>query len=242
MAAPERVVRMSRTVIVGDVHGCVHELNDLLDQLRPTVDDQVVMVGDTLDRGPDSAGVLRLLRDTRRYTTVLVVRGNHEQKHINRKNMQGQDLEVSQSLDPEDHAFLRESRVYRWVPEHGILVVHGGVPVGLDYIPKSFEEARGMENRDRKRMAQLMYTVNVDVGGSRLAWGWAYDGRFGHVVFGHRAAKDLVQYPHATGVDLGCVYGGNLCALVLDSRWPGVENADIVKVPARQAYAEARFE
>src|SRR5580692_7866895 len=67
---------MGRTLIVGDVHGCRAELEALLDVIRFTTGDQLVLVGDLLARGPDSLGVL----DVVRRVGALFVRGNHEEK------------------------------------------------------------------------------------------------------------------------------------------------------------------
>jgi bis(5'-nucleosyl)-tetraphosphatase (symmetrical) len=63
-----------------------------------------------------------------------------------------------------------------------------------------------------------------------VPWASQYDGALGHVVFGHDARRGLQQYPHATGLDTGCVYGGRLSALIL----PGWQ---IVSVPAARVYA-----
>ena len=65
-----------RTIIVGDVHGCRGELEGLLDRLVFASGDRLVFVGDLVARGPDSLGVL----DVVRRTGAIVVRGNHEQK------------------------------------------------------------------------------------------------------------------------------------------------------------------
>ena len=65
-----------RTVIVGDVHGCRRELEQLLERIRFSNGDRLVFVGDLVARGPDSLGVLDIVRRT----GALVVRGNHEQK------------------------------------------------------------------------------------------------------------------------------------------------------------------
>ena len=68
-----------RTLAIGDVHGCLHALNDLLDWVKPTADDLLVTLGDYVDRGPDSKGVLDRLIELRRSGLRLVcLRGNHE--------------------------------------------------------------------------------------------------------------------------------------------------------------------
>ena len=50
-----------RTIIIGDVHGCVDELSDLIYELRLTKKDTLIFVGDLIDKGPDSPGVIKLI-------------------------------------------------------------------------------------------------------------------------------------------------------------------------------------
>ena len=53
---------MPRTLAIGDIHGCLDPLNLLIDRLRPSTSDTVIVLGDVVDRGPDSKGVIdRLL-------------------------------------------------------------------------------------------------------------------------------------------------------------------------------------
>jgi serine/threonine protein phosphatase 1 len=67
-----------RILAFGDIHGCSGMLDDLLGTVRPTPDDQLVFLGDYVDRGPDTRGVLdRLIRLQEEYRTVCL-RGNHE--------------------------------------------------------------------------------------------------------------------------------------------------------------------
>ena len=67
---------MGRTVLVGDVHGCPEELEALLHEVHFDTGDRLVLVGDVLARGPDSIGVLDIVRRT----GAVLVRGNHEDK------------------------------------------------------------------------------------------------------------------------------------------------------------------
>jgi predicted phosphodiesterase len=230
---------MGRKIIVGDVHGCADELLRLIDLMDLQPDDEVIMVGDLVDRGPDSSRVLQILRILGSKLPVFLVRGNHEQKHVNGKLDGDEDAqEVSRTLSGVDRDQIFTSKLYRKLPEHNALVVHGGIPLGLQVLPDSYDELRGLESRERKRVAQVMYTVHVESDGTRMRWPWAYDGRFGHVYFGHRASctGDPVEYPHATGLDLGCVYGGQLCCAVLELGKP----VQFLKVQANKRYAAIR--
>lgn len=68
-----------RRIAIGDVHGHYHALVKLLDAIAPTADDRLYFLGDLIDRGPDSASVVKLVRDNQ-YTCLL---GNHEHLLIN---------------------------------------------------------------------------------------------------------------------------------------------------------------
>lgn len=68
-----------RTLAIGDVHGCLMQLEALLSAIAPNDDDHLIFLGDLVDRGPDSAGVLKRvisLSHTHRVTSLL---GNHEE-------------------------------------------------------------------------------------------------------------------------------------------------------------------
>lgn len=68
-----------RTYVVGDVHGCVDELNRLLDAIAPGIDDTICFLGDYVDRGPSPKGVIaRLLQLQREGPRCIFLKGNHE--------------------------------------------------------------------------------------------------------------------------------------------------------------------
>ncbi|MCC9604623.1 serine/threonine protein phosphatase [Blastopirellula sp. JC732] len=73
----------SRIFTIGDVHGCRDALAGLLALIAPRVDDTVVMLGDYVDRGPDSAGVIDLLLEWSQRCRMIFLRGNHEIMMLN---------------------------------------------------------------------------------------------------------------------------------------------------------------
>ncbi|HVJ91949.1 MAG TPA: metallophosphoesterase family protein [Labilithrix sp.] len=219
-----------RTIIVGDVHGCVDELRALLDALAFTTGDRLVFVGDLVVRGPDSLGVL----DIARTTGALVVRGNHEQRLLEWRKareswIRGESIarppigkvhrDLARALRPVDWSLLESTPLWIDLPEHDLRVVHAGIDPDVAF--------------ERQQPATLMRirTVLAPDGrrGQRHAlWGTRYTGP-PHIVFGHNAAPGLQLHRWATGLDTGCVYGGRLTAMVLESgqRVPG-------SVPARR--------
>src|SRR5436190_5264772 len=71
-----------RVLAIGDIHGCLGALDDLLAWLKPTRDDLVVTLGDSVDRGPDTKGVLDRLIELKQKLNLVCLRGNHEQMMV----------------------------------------------------------------------------------------------------------------------------------------------------------------
>jgi serine/threonine protein phosphatase 1 len=67
-----------RTLAIGDIHGCLRAFDLLLEQVDPQPDDLVITLGDYVDRGPDSKGVLDRLVDLRTRTRLVAIKGNHD--------------------------------------------------------------------------------------------------------------------------------------------------------------------
>jgi predicted phosphodiesterase len=216
---------MGRTILVGDVHGCVDELRALLEQCEHSKDDQVILVGDLVAKGPDSAGVVQFARESG-FGAVL---GNHDE-HVLTVAKQGapsgkreHHALVAATLGASDLEWLGDRplwmapRVAGW----NVLVVHGGFIPGVP-----------LSAQPRKYLLNLR-SIHEDGSPSRridgAPWASLWKGP-AHVVFGHDALRGLQQHAFATGLDTGCVYGQRLTALILP------ENR-IVSVAAKRAYS-----
>lgn len=188
-----------RTIIVGDVHGCRVELEALLDRVGFTCGDRLVFVGDLVARGPDSLGVLDIVRRK----GAIVVRGNHEQKLLDARaglsTLPKMHREVALSLRPVDWSILESSRLWLDLPEHEVRVIHAGVDPRVPF-PKQ-----------KPMTLMAIRTVEDEL------WGARYKGP-PHVVFGHNAPTGIQIHRWATGLDSGCVYGGALTAMVLNAK------------------------
>jgi serine/threonine protein phosphatase 1 len=77
-----------RTLAIGDIHGALRAFESLLAKIDPGPDDVLVFLGDFIDRGPDSAGVLRRLIALSTQREVIALRGNHEQMILDARNSQ----------------------------------------------------------------------------------------------------------------------------------------------------------
>lgn len=227
---------MRRTIIIGDVHGCVRELEDLLSYVGARSQDRVVLVGDLVVRGPEPRRVVALARSL----GALAVRGNHEDRLLRwrRSRDTGHELrvgsltrEAGSALKKADWEYLESLPLWVDLPEHGVRVVHAGVVPGLS-----------IEDQDPRT---LMYVRTLSATREPLeqrgtkSWAHSYEGPE-HVVFGHNALPEPEIATHATGIDTGAVYGGRLTAMVLreGERVPPVRDRTsvLVSVPARRAY------
>ena len=240
--------------IIGDVHGCRAELETLLARLGYALvrDDQgrpvdavhpegrtAVFVGDLVDRGPDSPGVLRLVMGMVAAGTAICVPGNHEQKLARKLN--GRKVQLTHGLPEtleqleqrEDAGFVKEvqafidSLVSHYVLDGGKLVVaHAGL-----------KEAYQGRASGRVRAFALYgeTTGETDEYGLPVRYPWARDYRgSAAVVYGHTPTPEPEWINNTICLDTGCVFGGQLTAL----RWP---TRELVSVPAeREYYAPAR--
>jgi serine/threonine protein phosphatase 1 len=73
------IVMKPRTIAIGDIHGCSAALDTLLDAIRPRAEDCIVTLGDYIDRGPDSRGVIERLIELQGRCRLVPLLGNHEE-------------------------------------------------------------------------------------------------------------------------------------------------------------------
>ncbi len=234
----------NRHIFIGDIHGMSEALAALIEKLAPDAGDRVVFLGDLVDKGPDAAGVVRMVRqmkDEAAFETVLI-EGNHEDLHARyRVNLavrptvaaeqeagNGELASLNAQLAPEDVAFLESAVPFFRLDAHDILAVHGGIPGDMLAFPTSLDEALELKGKGRRSFRKILRTrfVSADTGaflvqGHETAgdpfWADSYDGRFGHVIFGHNPfMQGPAMFPFATGIDTGAVHGGALTALVVD--------------------------
>lgn len=236
--------------VIGDVHGCLAELEQLLDRLGYVITRgpdgapvdaahpagrTVVFLGDLVDRGPDSVGVLRLAMGMAAAGHAKAVPGNHENKLV--RALDGRKVTVSHGLETtmrelaaQSPEFRREVRdwcdglVAHLVLDDGRLVVaHAGL-----------KEAYHGRASGRVRAFALYgdTTGETDEYGLpvRLPWAAEYRGR-AMVLYGHTPVPEPEWINGTMCLDTGCVFGGHLTAL----RYPEKE---IVQVRAARVWYE----
>jgi protein phosphatase len=236
--------------VIGDVHGCRAELEELLGELgyelrrdergRPVDAEhpagrRAVFVGDLVDRGPDSPGVLRLVMGMVAAGHALCVPGNHENKLV--RALRGRDVQITHGLErtlaqleAEDDDFRRQVEefchglVSHYVLDGGALVIaHAG-------LKESLQGRSSARVRDFALYGET--TGETDEFGLPVRYPWAteYRGR-AMVLYGHTPVPTPEWVNNTLCLDTGCVFGGRLTAL----RYP---ERELVSVAAEQTYYE----
>jgi polynucleotide kinase-phosphatase len=236
--------------VIGDVHGCRAELEELLARLGYAIthDDQgraidashpagrrAVFVGDLVDRGPDSPGVLRLVMGMVAGSNALCVSGNHEAKLV--RALGRNDVKATHGLQEtldqlalEDKDFVIAARefcdnlVAHYVLDDGRLVVaHAGLK----------EKYHGRASGRVRAFALYGDTSGeTDDFGLPVRYPWADDYRgAATVLYGHTPVPEPEWINNTMCLDTGCVFGGSLTAL----RYP---EREVVSVSAHETYYE----
>jgi len=213
----------SRTIVVGDTHGCYDELMDLLNQLNFGVSDRIVSVGDLVTKGPKNREVLELFMKDSRFSTVI---GNHDLAL--RRLLNGEEVELKAS-QKEAHRELKADKD-RFTPYLNSLpfmidlgshlVVHAGLRPNVEMHSQTTEDLTQIRTLGEDRESK-----------DGTPWYDVYDGEK-VVLFGHWPASDPRRGRMALGLDTGCVYGHQLTAYT-------IETGELKAVPARRAYASS---
>jgi serine/threonine protein phosphatase 1 len=140
----------ARTIAIGDIHGCSKALRAIVDAIRPASDDTLVFLGDFVDRGPDSRGVLDFVLELEKICTVVPLVGNHELMLL---ESAGNPLALEswlavggaatvrsyggrlENIPPEHWEFLRRCRRYYETPTHFFVHANYAASVRLDSQP-----------------------------------------------------------------------------------------------------------
>lgn len=203
----------ARIFAIGDVHGCSRELAALLKKIDPRPQDTVVFLGDYIDRGPDSRGVVDLVLALKKRCKVVALKGNHEELFID-------FLESPESANaglfilnggsstlasyagpggtfeiPESHVqFFYDLKLFYETNEY--FFVHAGVPL------------KSLKLIDEKEDAHALMWSRQPFLSSSYKWEKI-------VVHGHTPVNDVEVLKNRINVDTGCVYDGELTAIEL---------------------------
>ena len=218
-------IEKKTTCIIGDIHGCVTALTDLLELVVPRAD-TIIFLGDFVDRGPHSKEVIdAVIALGKTHPNVIALMGNHDWLFLQYLNGSDKDffLQVgglptlrSYGLSPSScgddilrhvpstHRVFLNSLPLWWEDQHGIYV-HAGLQPGRHLSQQTQQWCLWA----RENFIESTHDFGKTV------------------VFGHTAFDRPHIRPNMIGIDTGAVYGGNLTALLLPAR-------EFVSVPGPQ--------
>jgi serine/threonine protein phosphatase 1 len=210
-----------RFYAIGDIHGCAAELDALLRGLPAAAGDTIAFVGDYVDRGPDSRGVIErllALKEDRPDVRTVFLKGNHEDMclaYLGRPGHWGESWhlnggaatlksygidartpgkEALRAFPPAHLAFLEA--LLPWYGTDRWLVVHAGIRPDRPLAEQDEEDLYWIREEFIANPHPLPQTI----------------------VFGHTPTRRVfVDLPYKIGIDTGCVYGGRLTCVELES-------------------------
>lgn len=214
-----------RLIAVGDIHGCHLEFAELLSRLALTKADRLILLGDLVNRGPDSARVIDLALENGASSLL----GNHELRLLkyrrtgDRKLLKDGDLATFTALRDEHWRYLEAMKLHHEEPELNTVFVHGG------FLPTEAWQ---------KQPAEIVTRIQVVDRNGRPAkradapdspaWADLWSGP-PFVVYGHTPRPEVYKRKWSLGIDTACVQGGLLTAYeVVEKRF--------TQVKARQRY------
>lgn len=211
---------MTRHIVIGDMHGCFDELQALLDLVAPVKNDQIIALGDIVDRGPNSEKTLEFFRDTPNAVSLM---GNHERKHI--RSARGS---VRPALSQKIVRAQLGDRYDAWLDFMETLPRHIELPDAI-LVHGMFEPGVSLENqRDTVVIGTLTGERYME---QNYPSPW-YDHYVGPkpLIVGHhhylRNGEPLIREGLLYAIDTGVAHGGRLTALILP-------DFEVVSVPAR---------
>lgn len=207
-------------IAIGDIHGCAESLNALLLKLDPSPDDHLLFVGDYIDRGPDSKGVIDRLLDLQHEVECTFLRGNHEAmmlEYLNtgtsnlwpvnggRSTLRSYAANGAPEIDiPDAHAeFVRNTKLYHETDD--FFFVHAGL-----------DPHRTIAENIKEGQERTFLWERSHLEAEELAWEKP-------VVCGHTPQPEPINRDMLLLIDTGCVYHmqpgmGKLTAVHLPER------------------------
>ena len=217
---------MNKTYVIGDIHGCSQALADLLKIMEPIdADDTIVFIGDYIDRGPDSKGVIDIILNLRKkHSRIITLMGNHEFMFVNALkgigvtdflamggdatfNSYGIPLDSLQDIGtkiPREHLIFFQDLLLYWEDQDHIYV-HAGLQPGVHLTQQSMDWLLWA----REGFIDLTYNFGKKV------------------IYGHTPFDEPKTDDNKIGIDTGAVYGGHLTCLILpDMEFLSIEKND----------------
>lgn len=223
MPMPQTLSEQDRIIAIGDIHGCVRTLERLMERLSPKENDQLVFLGDYIDRGPSSREIISFLLELQQRHVCFFIMGNHEQMYLDhlktgridfwlnnggKATLRSYGSRKNVAFPEKHHRFLSDCRYY--IETDHYFFTHGGLDPELS-----------IKNNLRYYKSEAFCWQRKHMQASLLqkqAFPWEKT-----LVCAHTPVEKPVLLDNLIAIDTGCVYHdnpelGNLTAVVLPDR------------------------
>jgi len=214
-----------RIIAIGDIHGCYAEFAELLERVGFERADKLILLGDLVNRGPDSLKVIDLAK---RHQAVSLL-GNHELRLLNyrktkdRTLLKETDEETFSRLRPEDWTYLEQMPLTYEVADLQTVFVHGGFLPTEPWARQPAQVVTRIQVIDREGKPRKRADCT-----DCPAWADLWSGP-PFVVYGHTPRPEIYKLKWSVGIDTACVMGGYLTAYILPEK-------RFIQVKARRRY------
>jgi hypothetical protein len=228
---------MGRVILIGDLHGCLKEAEELLEKCEARPEDHVLFLGDLIDRGPDSAGCVNLaMRIEERQGKPACILGNHEEKMLFYEDIKARKghvnvdipthIETRMQLRPLHYDYFRRMPKFIRFPEHNVVAVHAGVYPGRPIEKQTDRHLLHIQSikpfdqhgnpRQDKDADKSMWPSRVPPA-EQAEWKfWThYWNGPERIAFGHSVLNKPLITDRVIGIDGGACFGLELWAYVL---------------------------
>ncbi|KAK7194798.1 ser/thr protein phosphatase [Novymonas esmeraldas] len=231
--APE-IGSEGRYIIIGDVHGCVEQLEQLVEKVKYVKGtDCLLIIGDYVNKGPDSIGAVRACQRLGAYGVL----GNHDYTllrccaRMRRRPFTPDDLRdpvkrLAQKFPKDCEHYLRGLPHMVRIPRHNVLLVHAGLNLQHSLENQNVEEVMHLRRLEPVANKPGSFKA-IAKGMDGEPWASLWEGPE-MVIFGHDAYSGFQAHTHACGIDTGCVYGDPLTCVVYGRDSP---TGDFFSVP-----------
>ena len=225
-----------KTIIIGDIHGCIEELKELITLVNYKLEDKLILLGDYIDRGPSSLKVLEYIKELKNNSNnVYLLLGNHDYRFINDNIMFIDNIAwiLTGKYKTLKDIGDREEEYKKWLKKNTIKY----------YEDDDFQCAHASIKNEKIKNNSL-YTLIYDHFSSKAN---TYSGRL--TIVGHSSMKEPRYYPGEgkkieflkydleyvlpkkgiIHLDTGCVYGNKLTAMIIQ------DNKFVLKYISRKA-------
>jgi len=231
-----------KTIIYGDLHGCLEEFKELRVKVNPSKTEREIVIGDILDKGSHSNELLKYIREH----SIESILGNHEYKYLRYKKhhdhylktskkppmtFNDEQLQIFNNLTSEDFEFLEALPFFKKIDN--LTLIHAGLTNKIE-----------LDSAKKKELQKILWIRTLDDNQKTLSlsddtvnakyWSEYYDGNQGIVVYGHEAFQEVKIDEFSFGIDTGCVYGNKLTALIIADTKKPKQSYTIIDVQSKQ--------